>query len=205
MLRTFDVGMDCVAIVGAGPETIKERFGLAATPGALHEERVLCGSGGAPYVMSDGCLQGHGLLDSAVRQELLVNLPRRLDKGGLAAPKAAVSLVLGDGAPHGLRKTVLNPLEVFLPLDGASHIHEDIAGCCIDFNAVPQPAGGGDRPDLELEEVQDAGTHGGRDRSHTCLVSVTVLLRMSRYRLCHVVLMEAIGRSAVSTNLSQGV
>ena len=128
VLRTFDVGMDCVANVGAGPEAMEVCFGLTPTPRALHEERILRGLGGAPHVMGDSRLKGHGLLDPAVRKELLVNFSRRLDEGRLAVPKAAVSLVLGDGAPHGLSKTVLNPLEVFLPLDGASHIHEDIAG-----------------------------------------------------------------------------
>ena len=66
----------------------------------------------------------------------------RFDQRGLVVPHTAVRLVLGDRTPHTLGKPLLNPMEMAFPLDRASHVHDNVPGGSVTFNAVPEPTVG---------------------------------------------------------------
>ena len=95
-------------------------------------------------------LKGHCLREPAFGKHLLVNFASRLDKRRFALPQAIVRFVIRDRTPHALGGAVFDPLQMLFTLNGASHVHDDFAGGCIAFDAVPEPSGGRAGFDVEL-------------------------------------------------------
>ena len=71
-----------------------------------------------------------------------MDLAAGLDQRWFVVPQAAVRLVLSDGAPRPLGQGLVDPVQMALPLDKASHVHDDVPGGGISFDAVPEPTVG---------------------------------------------------------------
>ena len=65
--------------------------------------------------------------------------------------------------PHVLGKTVFDPEKVLLTLERASHVHHDVTRGGVSFNLVPEPYCRSHGADEQLDEVEQAGRHGGGD------------------------------------------
>ena len=63
------------------------------------------------------------------------------------------------------------------PLDEASHVHEDVPGGGVTFDAVPEPTIGRGRDYAKLQQMEDGNTHRGGDVAPYVLAVNKVLLR----------------------------
>ena len=64
---------------------------------------------------------------------------------------------------HMLGKTIFDPEKVFFSLEWASHVHRDVARGGVSIDLVPEPHCRSNGADKQLDEVEQAGRHGGGD------------------------------------------
>ena len=85
-------------------------------------------------------LKGHSLGGPAFGKHLLVNLASRLNQRRFSLPQATVSPMLRDRAPHALGEVVLDPLQMLFSLNRTAHVHGNVPGGGIAFDAVQEPS-----------------------------------------------------------------